>query len=103
MTNKKLQGTGTALITPFKNNGAVDEQALRELVEWQIKNKVEFLVPCGSTGESATMTRGERRRVIEIVFEQADGRVGGGFDGACSAPSDLSDSSSSSSASRRSS
>lgn len=71
----KISGTGTALITPFKKNGAVDEHALRELVDWQIKNKVEFLVPCGSTGESATMTRGERRRVIEIVLEQANGRV----------------------------
>lgn len=75
MIKNKLQGTGTALITPFKNNGAVDEHALRELVDWQIKNRIEFLVPCGSTGESATMTRGERRRVIEIVFEQANGRV----------------------------
>ena len=71
----KIFGTGTALVTPFKNNGAVDEHALRELVDWQIKNKVEFLVPCGSTGESATMTRGERRRVIEIVLEQTNGRV----------------------------
>lgn len=75
MAKIKLQGTGTALVTPFKDNGAVDEHALRELVDWQIKNKVEFLVPCGSTGESATMTRGERRAVIEIVFEQANGRV----------------------------
>jgi 4-hydroxy-tetrahydrodipicolinate synthase len=75
MAKTKLQGTGTALVTPFKDNGAVDEHALRELVDWQIKNKVEFLVPCGSTGESATMTRGERRAVIEIVFEQANGRV----------------------------
>ncbi len=49
----KITGTGTAIITPFKKNGAVDEHALRELVDWQIKNKVEFLVPCGSTGESA--------------------------------------------------
>lgn len=71
----KITGTGTAIVTPFKKNGAVDEHALRELVDWQIKNKVEFIVPCGSTGESATMTRGERRRVIEIVLEQANGRV----------------------------
>ena len=71
----KITGTGTALITPFKKNSAVDEHALRELVDWQIKSKVEFLVPCGSTGESATMTRGERRRVIEIVLEQTNGRV----------------------------
>lgn len=72
---KKLHGTGTALVTPFKKNGTIDEQSIRRLVDWQIKNKVEFLVPCGSTGESATMTRDERRRVIQIVFEQAAGRV----------------------------
>jgi 4-hydroxy-tetrahydrodipicolinate synthase len=71
----KLQGTGTALVTPFKKNGTIDEQSLRKLVDWQIKSKVEFLVPCGSTGESATMTRDERRRVIQIVFEQAAERV----------------------------
>ncbi len=71
----KLQGTGTALVTPFKKNGTIDEQSLRKLVDWQIKNKIEFLVPCGSTGESATMTRDERRRVIQIVFEQAAERV----------------------------
>ena len=71
----KIKGTGTALVTPFKKNGTIDEQSLRNLVEWQIKNKVEFLVPCGSTGESATMTRDERRRVIQIVFEQAADRV----------------------------
>jgi 4-hydroxy-tetrahydrodipicolinate synthase len=74
-TMLRIQGTGTAIVTPFKKNQAVDEAALRKFVDWQIKNKVEFLVPCGSTGESATMTRGERRRVIEIVLEQANGRV----------------------------
>jgi 4-hydroxy-tetrahydrodipicolinate synthase len=71
----KLQGTGTALVTPFKSNGSIDEKSLRELVNWQIKSKVEFLVPCGSTGESATMTRDERRRVIEIVYNETSGRV----------------------------
>lgn len=71
----RLTGTGTALVTPFKANGTIDEKSLRGLVEWQIKNKVEFLVPCGSTGESATMTRDERRRVIEIVVDQNKGRV----------------------------
>jgi 4-hydroxy-tetrahydrodipicolinate synthase len=75
MAVKRLTGTGTALVTPFKKNGAVDESALRKFVDWQIKNKIEFLVPCGSTGEAATLTRGERRRVIEIVLEQANGRV----------------------------
>lgn len=69
----KLTGTGTALVTPFKANGTIDEKSLREHVDWQIKSKVEFLVPCGSTGESATMTREERRRVIEIVVDQNAG------------------------------
>lgn len=71
----KLTGTGTALVTPFKANGTIDEKSLREHVDWQIKSKVEFLVPCGSTGESATMTREERRRVIEIVVDQNSGRL----------------------------
>ncbi len=71
----KLKGTGTALVTPFKKNGTIDEKSLRGLVEWQIKSKIEFLVPCGSTGESATMTREERRRVIEIVVDQNAGRL----------------------------
>lgn len=71
----KLKGTGTAIVTPFKKSGVVDEASLRKLVERQVKSKVEFLVPCGSTGESATMTRGERRRVIEIVLEQVNGRI----------------------------
>ena len=70
-----LQGTGTALVTPFKKNLAVDEKTLRNLIEWQIKNKIEFLVPCGSTGEAATLTRGERRRIIEIVLDQTNGRI----------------------------
>lgn len=71
----KLQGTGTALVTPFKANGEVDEKSLRSLVNWQIESGVEFLVPCGSTGESATMSRDERKRVIEIVYEETAGRV----------------------------
>ena len=75
MKKIKIRGTGTALVTPFKKNLAVDENALRKLVDWQIQNKVEFLVPCGSTGEAATLTRGERRRIIEIVLDQAKGRI----------------------------
>ncbi len=71
----KLTGTGTALVTPFKANGTIDEKSLRAHVDWQIKSKVEFLVPCGSTGESATMTREERRRVIEIVVDQNAGKL----------------------------
>jgi 4-hydroxy-tetrahydrodipicolinate synthase len=71
----RLWGCGTALVTPFTANGAVDERALRALVEWQIAEGVHFLVPCGSTGEAATMSAQEQRRVIEIVVEVAKGRV----------------------------
>jgi 4-hydroxy-tetrahydrodipicolinate synthase len=72
---KRLAGCGTALVTPFKQDGSVDERALRALVDWQIAEAVHFLVPCGSTGEAATMTAEEQRRVIEIVVEVANGRV----------------------------
>lgn len=72
---KRLGGCGTALVTPFTRDGAVDEQALRKLVDWQIEQGVHFLVPCGSTGEAVTMTPAEHRRVVEITVEQANGRV----------------------------
>lgn len=75
MATAKLTGCGTALVTPFTESGAVDEQALRQLVEWQIAEGIHFLVPCGSTGEAATMTVDEHRRVVQIVVEQAKGRV----------------------------
>jgi len=68
-------GCGTALVTPFRTDGAIDERALRELVDWQIAEGIHFLVPCGSTGEAATMTGAEHRRVVEIVVEQARKRV----------------------------
>src|SRR5438445_12947548 len=72
---ERLKGCGTALVTPFTKDGAVDEPALRKLVDWQIKQGIHFLVPCGSTGEAATMTPQEHRRVVEITVEQAKGRV----------------------------
>jgi 4-hydroxy-tetrahydrodipicolinate synthase len=72
---ERLAGCGTALVTPFKRDREVDERALRALVEWQIAEGVQFLVPCGSTGEAATMSAEEQRRVIEIVAETAHGRV----------------------------
>lgn len=75
MTAKRLTGCGTALVTPFKSGGAIDESALRSLVDWQIDEGIHFLVPCGSTGEAATMTLEERRRVVEIVVKQAKERV----------------------------
>ena len=70
-----LRGCGTALATPFANDGAVDEKALRDFVEWQITEGIHFVVPCGSTGEAATMSLEEHRRVVEITIEQVNGRV----------------------------
>src|SRR5919206_2464506 len=72
---ERLFGCGTALVTPFTKDGAVDEGALRKLVDWQIAEGIHFLVPCGSTGEAATMTPAEHRRVVEITVEVARGRV----------------------------
>jgi 4-hydroxy-tetrahydrodipicolinate synthase len=71
----RLVGCGTALVTPFAADGSVDELALRRLVEWQIAEGIDFLVPCGSTGEAATMTVEEHVRVVAITAEQAAGRV----------------------------
>jgi 4-hydroxy-tetrahydrodipicolinate synthase len=75
MTTVRLSGCGTALVTPFTSSGALDEPALRALVDWQIASGVHFLVPCGSTGEAATMTVAEQRRVVEIVVERVNGRI----------------------------
>ena len=75
MTRSRLTGVGTALITPFQHGGAVDEPALRALVDWQIAEGIHFLVPCGSTVEAATLSPEENRSVVEIVVEQVDGRV----------------------------
>ena len=70
-----LQGCGTALVTPFRADGAIDERALRSLVEWQIASGVHFLVPCGTTGETPTLAHDEWLRVIDITIEVARGRV----------------------------
>lgn len=75
MNAQRLTGCGTALVTPFAENGGIDEGALRSLVDWQIEEGIDFLVPCGSTGEAATMTLDEHRRVVQIVVEQTKGRV----------------------------
>jgi len=68
-------GCGTALITPFKNDGSLDEDCLRRQVRRQIENGIHFLVPCGTTGESPTLTRKEHLRVIEITVEEAKGKI----------------------------
>jgi 4-hydroxy-tetrahydrodipicolinate synthase len=75
MTAQRLRGCGTALATPFNTDGSIDDGALRALVNWQIEEGIHFLVPCGSTGEAATMTLDEHRRVVEITVQEARGRV----------------------------
>jgi 4-hydroxy-tetrahydrodipicolinate synthase len=75
MTPDRLTGCGTALATPFTTSGEIDEKALRAFVEWQISEGIHFLVPCGSTGEAATMTPDEHARVVRITAEVAAGRV----------------------------
>jgi 4-hydroxy-tetrahydrodipicolinate synthase len=71
----RLQGCGTALVTPFGERGEVDYPALRALVEWQIAEGIDFLVPCGSTGEAQTLDDAERERVVAMVVETSAGRV----------------------------
>ncbi len=70
-----FRGTATALVTPFKKDGSVDEITLRELVDAQLRGKVEALVPVGSTGEGATLSEEEQSFVIETVVDQVNGRV----------------------------
>ncbi|MCH7761258.1 dihydrodipicolinate synthase family protein [candidate division TA06 bacterium] len=69
-----LQGSWVALVTPFKN-GKLDEEGLKKNVRFQIENGINGLVPCGTTGESPTLSEEEQSRVIEIVVETADGKV----------------------------
>ncbi len=70
-----LRGCGTALVTPFLANGALDEPSLGKLVEWQVESGIDFLVPCGTTGETPTLSREEWLRVIAVTTEAAAGRV----------------------------
>jgi 4-hydroxy-tetrahydrodipicolinate synthase len=71
----ELMGCGTALVTPFRRDGSVDEPALHALVNWQIESGISFLVPCGTTGEAATLSDVEWLRVVELVVGTAAGRV----------------------------
>jgi 4-hydroxy-tetrahydrodipicolinate synthase len=68
-------GVGTALVTPFTRDGALDEGAVRRLARRQLDGGVRFLVPCGTTGESPTLTHEEHLRVVELVLEEARGRA----------------------------
>jgi 4-hydroxy-tetrahydrodipicolinate synthase len=82
---KLWTGIGTALVTPFTREGALDEVGVRRLARRQIAGGIHFLVPCGTTGESPTLSEEERLRVVELVVEEAAGRVpvlagAGGYD-----------------------
>jgi 4-hydroxy-tetrahydrodipicolinate synthase len=68
-------GCGTALVTPFRGDQSLDEETLRRLIRRQIEAGIDFLVPCGTTGESPTLTHAEHLRVVEITLEEAKGRV----------------------------
>jgi 4-hydroxy-tetrahydrodipicolinate synthase len=70
-----LSGCGTALVTPFRGDGSLDEKTLRDLVDWQIQSGIQFLVACGTTAETPTLAHDEWLRVIAIVAETAAGRV----------------------------
>ena len=71
----KFEGCGTALVTPFRPDGSLDEATLRLLLRRQILEGIDFLVPCGTTGESPTLTRREHLRVVEVTLDEAKGRV----------------------------
>jgi 4-hydroxy-tetrahydrodipicolinate synthase len=70
-----FKGVGTALITPFHEDGSLDEHGFQKFVDWQITEGVNFLVPCGTTGENPTLTADEHRRVVELTVKAAKGRV----------------------------
>jgi 4-hydroxy-tetrahydrodipicolinate synthase len=70
-----FRGSFTALVTPFRPDGSLDEKAFADLVEWQIGEGTQGLVPVGTTGESPTLSHAEHRRVVEICVETAKGRV----------------------------
>src|SRR2546425_1183829 len=68
-------GCGTALVTPFARDFTIDEETLRRLIRRQVAEGIDFLVPCGTTGESPTLTRAEHLRVVEITLEEAKSRT----------------------------
>jgi 4-hydroxy-tetrahydrodipicolinate synthase len=71
----ELSGCGTALVTPFRGDGSLDEAALVRLVDWQIESGIDFLIPCGTTGEASTLNEAEHLRVVEATVKTAAGRV----------------------------
>ena len=71
----KIRGCGTALVTPFRRDGSVDDGALRRLVQFQLREGIDFLVPCGTTGETPTLEHGEYTAIIRLVVEEAAKKV----------------------------
>jgi 4-hydroxy-tetrahydrodipicolinate synthase len=71
----EIRGCGTALVTPFRKDSSVDEPALRRLVQFQLREGIDFLVPCGTTGETPALEHGEYLGVIRVVLEEAKGKV----------------------------
>src|SRR5262245_22638072 len=74
-SNDRLRGCGTAIVTPFNHDETIDEAAYRRLVNFQIDGGVDFIVSCGTTGESVTMSDDEQARVVELTIEASDKRV----------------------------
>src|SRR6185369_8537731 len=75
MADVVFRGLGTALVTPWKSDGSLDEDAFARFIDWQITEGVNFLVPCGTTGENPAMSVDEHRRVVEITVKTANDRV----------------------------
>src|SRR5512144_2854542 len=72
---RNIQGCGTALVTPFRPDGSVDRDALVSFVSWQVDEGIDFLVPCGTTGESPSLSHDELLDVIRLTVKTAAGRV----------------------------
>jgi 4-hydroxy-tetrahydrodipicolinate synthase len=72
---ERFRGTGVALVTPFKNDGSIDEASFERLIDWQIEQGTNFLVPCGTTGENPALSQEEHRRVVELTIKRANRRV----------------------------
>src|ERR1700730_7407796 len=75
LEQQMFTGCGTAMVTPFRRDGALDEAALIRLINRQIEAGIDFLVPCGTTGESPTLTREEHLRVVEITLDEVKGKM----------------------------
>jgi len=73
--NADIRGCGTALVTPFRRDGSIDQDALRRLVQFQLRDGIDFLVPCGTTGETPTLEHGEYLGVIRLVLQETAGKA----------------------------